>query len=377
MKFKKTILSLVFLGVICLSSFIYLQCTQTKEVIKIGVVGTMTGSNSDLSVSGRRGVELATKEFNEAGGLDGRKVVLVVKDDKFDTTTALNVDKEFISENIPVVIGHYTSGMMVNSMSYLKDKDILFLSPTISADSLSGIDDNFIRFIATTREQAIILANTAKINKDKQFVVVYNIENNGFNNAFYDNFKELLEKNNGEVILAKTYTSSGDVNYSSLANDLAESKAEALLLIAGAADNAQITQQLRKLGSKVQIYAPLWSNTEDLIIKGGTAVEGMLIVGAIDTNGKATDLVDFKEHYFNVYGENATFSAVYSYEAATSLFQAMKMGPDLKPSTIKNNVISIKNFKGLDGNYQIDKFGDSNRSYMIFRVEDGTLRRVD
>lgn len=337
----------------------------------------MSGINSELSVSGRRGVELAVDELNKAGGLDGRKVELVVKDDKFDSTTALNVDKEFIKENVPVVIGHYTSGMMVNSMEYLKDKDILFLSPTISADSLSGIDDNFIRFIATTREQAAVLADTANENNHKRFSIIYNLENNGFNDIFASNFKKLVEKNNGEVILTKTYTSSVDVDYLSLAKELEGSKAEALLLIASAADNAQITQQLRKIGGKAQIYAPLWSNTADLISKGGAAVNGMFIVGAIDRNGKATELVEFKEKYLDKYGESINFSAAYSYEATRSLFQAMKMGPDLKPPTIKNNIISMKDFKGLDGYYQIDKFGDSNRTYMIFKVEDGQLRRID
>lgn len=376
MKFNKTILFI--LGAIYICTFIVLQgCKQKNDAIKIGVVGTMSGIDSDLSVSGRRGVELAVDEINEAGGLNGREIELVIKDDKNDSTTALQVDREFISEDIPVVIGHYTSGMIINSMDYLKNGKILFLSPTISADSLSNLDDNFIRFIATTREQTIILADTAKKNHHKQFAVIYNAENKGFNDAFYQNFRNLLEKNNGEVILTKTYTSSVNVNYSSLAKDLAGSKAEAILLIASAADNAQIAQQLRKIGSTAQIYAPLWSNTVDLIVKGGSAVEGMLIVGAIDNNGKATEFVKFKEKYFEKYGENVTFSAVYSYEAATSLFLAMKMGPDLKPSTIKSNLISIKNFKGLDGSYQIDKFGDNIRKYMMFRVEGGQLRRVD
>jgi len=368
---------LLILGVICISSLLYLQgLNQKPQIIEIGIAGSMSGINSDLSVSGRRGVEIATDELNETGGLNGRKIDLVVKDDKFDSTTALNIDKEFIRKKTPVVIGHYTSGMMINSWDYLKDKDILFLSPTISADSLLGIDDNFIRFIATTREQAVVLSDTANKNNDKKFAVIYDSENNGFNDAFYNNFKELLEKNNGEVILKKSYISSGDVNYSSLARDIAGSKAEALLIIAGAADNAQISQQLKKIGSKAQIYAPLWSNTADLMIKGGAAVEGMYIVGAIDLNGKASDLLRFKEKYFDKYGENVTFSAVYSYEATTSLFQAMKMGPDLKPTTIKKNIISIGNFKGLDGYYEIDKYGDNTRKYIIFRVVNGQLRRV-
>lgn len=111
--------------------------------------------------------------------------------------------------------------------------------------------------------------------------------------------------------------------------------------------------------------------------KRGGSCWGMLIVGAININGTARDLAKFRVKYFDKYGETVTFSAIYSYEATTSLFQAMEMGPDLKPSTIKNNIISSKDFKGLDGNYQIDKFGDNNRKYMIFRLVDGQLRRVD
>lgn len=371
-------IKLIILCAILISSSILLSgCSKNGETIKIGIAGTMSGINSDFSVSGRRGVELAVDEFNKAGGLNGRKIELVVKDDKNDPDTALIVDKEFINENIPVVIGHYTSGMMVNSMDYLKNKDILFLSPTISADSLSGLDDNFIRFTGMTNESAIVLADTAKKNNNRKFAVIYDIENKGFNDALFDNFKRLLEENQGEVILTKTYTSSVNVNYSSLTKDIAESDAEALLIISGAVDNALITQQLRKMGSKVQIYSSLWSNTGDLIKNGGAAIEGMFIVGAIDLDGTAPELVRFKEEFLDQYGENPTYSAVLSYEATTTLFQAMKMGPDLEPTTLKNNIIRTKDFKGLDTNYQIDKYGDNIRNFMIFKLENGKLRKVD
>jgi branched-chain amino acid transport system substrate-binding protein len=376
MKYRRKILTILCL--VCLSNFIYLSgCVKNSTPVKIGVAGTMTGINSDLSVSGRRGVELAIEEFNKAGGLNGRKIELVVKDDKNDAATALYIDKEFIKEKISVVIGHYTSGMLVNSMNYLRDKEILFLGPTISADSLSGIDDNFITFIATTKEQAIVLADVANKNGNKKFAIIYDLENKGFNDALYNNFKKLLEADKGQVTLTKTYSSNSKVNSSILAKDVAESNVDALFIIANSSDNADITQQIRKIGCKVQIYSPLWSNTVDLIKKGGTAIDGMFIVGAIDLNAETDDFIKFKKNYIDKYEENPTFSSMYSYETATSLFQAMKMGPDLKPSTIKNNIIQIKDFKGLESNFQIDKFGDSTRKYMIFKVGNGNLRKVD
>lgn len=376
MKFKNS--TLIILFIICISNLLYLSgCSKSPDPIKIGVLGTMSGINSDLSVSGRRGIELAIDEFNKAGGLKGKKLELVVKDDKNDSILALNLQKEFIKENISVVIGPYTSGMIVNSMNYLKDKDILFLGPTLSSDSLSGIDDNLIRFIATTNEQAMVLANIAHKNQDKKFAVVYDLDNKGFNDSLYNNFKKLLELNKGEIILTKTFSSSLNVNYSSLAKDVLNSGATALFIIGNSKDNAEITQHIRKLNSKVHIYSPLWSNTADLIRTGGNAVEGMFIVGAIDLNDKSTEFVRFRDAYLDRYGENPTFSSVYSYETICALLAAMKMGPNLMSSTIKNNIIKTRYFQGLQNNYSIDKFGDTTRKYMIFKIESGQLKKGD
>lgn len=375
---KSNKVTLFVLNIVCITSLLTVMgFNKNTTPIRIGVTGTMSGINSDLSVSGRRGVELAVNEFNKAGGYKGRSIELIVKDDKNDATTALNIDKEFISEKIPIVIGHYTSGMMVNSMNYLRNKDILFLSPTISADALSGIDDNFIRFISTSKEQAIVIAKAANKNKNKKFAVVHDLKNKGFCEALYSSFKKLLENNKGEIVLSKAFTSGADENYVSIAKSIIDSKTEAVLIIANSADNAAITQQIRKLGSKVQIYSPLWSNTADLMKKAGAAAEGMFIVGAIDLNDRNAAFIKFKEDYIDTYGENPTFSSMYSYEAATALFKAIKMGPDLKPNTIKNNIIKIKNFRGLEGNYRIDKYGDNIRKYMIFELKNGEFRKVD
>lgn len=366
-----------FYGILITSLIFLYGCGKKIETIKVGVIGTMSGINSDLSVSGRRGVELAVDHINKAGGVNGRKVELVFKDDKNDSKTSLNKYKELIDEKIPVVIGPYTSGMIVDAIDYLRNKDILLLGPTISADSLDHIDDNFIRFIATTKEQAIILTDMAKKNNNKKFAVIYDLENKGFNESLYSNFNKLLQANKGEIVLTKVFTSNGRVDYADLARVVLKSKADALFIISNSADNAAITQQIKKIGCKVQIYSPLWSNTDDLIKKGGTAIDGMFIVGGMDINDKSPDFVTFKGNYIDKYGENPTFASMYSYETAIALFQAMKMGPDLKPSTIKNNIIKIKNFKGLQGNYEIDNFGDNIRKYLIFKLENGQPRKVD
>lgn len=321
-----------------------LGCNTPSMPIQIGVVGTMSGFNSDLAVSGRQGIELAVEEFNHSGGYHGRKVELVIKDDKNNPDLALQNDRDIIALEIPVVIGHYTSGMMVKSMDYLRTQDILFLSPTISADSLSGIDDNFIRFIATTKEQALVLTDIAKRNNHKTFVVIYDVSNMGFNEDLYNNFKLLLEENQGHIVSTLTYNSNTDLDSATLAKSVADSKPDGLFIIANAGDNAEISQQLLKIGCKVQTYSPLWSNTVDLIKKGGIAVEGALVVGAIDINGRSQAFLKFKEDFLFKYGDNPSFSSLYSYESAKALFKAMTIAPDLKPLTLKKTIVEINDF---------------------------------
>ncbi len=141
-----------------------------KETIKIGIVGTMTGSQSDLSVSGRRGIEIAVDQINKNGGIRGKKLELIIKDDLNDAIRAKEIVSEFVKEDIKIVVGHYTSGEMIAAYDEVIKHDILYLGPTISADSFSGLDDNFIRFIASTKEQAQIIADFAIEQNHKNFI---------------------------------------------------------------------------------------------------------------------------------------------------------------------------------------------------------------
>lgn len=179
---------------------------QPNETIKIGVVGTMSGNQSELSVSGRRGVELAVLTINEQGGLLGREIELVVKDDLNDINRAAEVVKEFADAEVEIVIGPFTSSMMLAAYDSVHAFEMLYLSPTVSTDILNEKDDQFIRFIAPTREQAIILNNVANKNNHKKFIVIADETNFGFNQMLYQNFKEILEDNNGQILELIEYT---------------------------------------------------------------------------------------------------------------------------------------------------------------------------
>jgi branched-chain amino acid transport system substrate-binding protein len=200
---KKSMLKILFVFIIYM--LILFACSSQKDAIAVGVIGNMTGEGSDLAVSGRRGIEIAVDEFNELGKVS---IELIIKDDKNDPEIALLKDKEFVKEDVRFVIGHYTSELQLKTIDYINRQDVLFLGPTVSSDALTGMDDNFIRFIASTREQAVVLSKVAKENEHKKFAIFRDENNKAFNEPLSSNFNNLLTRDGGEVLLELQYDSS-------------------------------------------------------------------------------------------------------------------------------------------------------------------------
>ncbi|MFP3912631.1 MAG: ABC transporter substrate-binding protein [Desulfobacteraceae bacterium] len=91
------LLSLLWLCVAILVTAGSLGCDREKEPIRLGFSGCLTGRLSDLGTSGRNGVILAVEQVNAAGGINGRPVELIVRDDRQDTAEALRVDRELMA----------------------------------------------------------------------------------------------------------------------------------------------------------------------------------------------------------------------------------------------------------------------------------------
>lgn len=347
-----------------------------SEPIKIGVVGTMTGPNSDLSVSGRRGVEMAVDEINLSGGLLGRPIELVIKDDKNNHDMAKLVDQELVAEGVNLIIGHYTSGMIMGSLEYINEKKVLMLSPTISADALSGKDDYFIRFISSTVDQATLLVDYIKERNDKNFVILSDERNAGFTDQFVRNFSALFLEHfdHSPVIISYNPAVQGS-------EDLAVQKAllvdpQGVLILAGAEDSARIAQQLVVKNDALNLYGPLWANTPELVKKGGDFVENMIVVGAIDMDNQEESFVQFKTNYFERYGDQPSFSALYSYEAMKVLAVSIENANSFDTTAIKTEMLKTGDYQGVIDRISLNASGDISREYMLFKIQDGQLRMV-
>ena len=102
------------------------------EDLTIAVAGPMTGPVASIGEQMKRGAEAAAAAINEAGGVDGRKVKIVVEDDACDPKQAVAVANLIVSQQIKFVDGHACSGSSIPASEVYADNNVLMMSPASS-----------------------------------------------------------------------------------------------------------------------------------------------------------------------------------------------------------------------------------------------------
>ena len=353
---------------------IMMACTQ-NEPIKIGFVAGLSGRNSQLGVSARNGIELAIDNINENGVLNGRKLELIVKDDKGDTETGKRVINELIDEGVTAIIGPVMSNMADSALESIKGKAVLMISPTISTDTIKDRDDNFIRVMPVASNEAKTMAQAVLKNGFKKTAVVYDASNREYTEPIYLIFKEFFEIQGNEITYVRAFEKDKEKKFSAIAREIVNSKPEALYMIMSGIDAAFLCQQIRKLDSKIMFYGSHWVKTGNIIEEGGRSVEGLTLVTPYEREEKTDEYKRFSNQYKKMYKTAPGFVSVYSYEATQLLLSGIKDCRDLRPESIKASIIKIGKFKGLEETFTINEFGDADRSNLLVVIRDGKFVR--
>ena len=350
-------------------------CAEEKMPIKVGFVGGLTGRTSDLGISARNGVILAVEERNAAGGLRGRAVKLITKDDQQNPDTALKVDRELIDQGVVAITGHLTSQMSVAAVPMVNEAQVLLLSPTTTTSKLSGQDDYFVRVIVATAEAVKSLARfTHQALNLRRITVAYDISNRAFTEEYYTVFNAVYQEKGGGEVLPLAFDGSREQRFSDLADRILQTRPQGILIAASALDTALLCQHIRRVDADVPLFASGWAYTTDFIQHGGPAVEGVVFPQWHDRQSETEAFVAFSRRYEQRFGTFPNFASTFAYEASQVLFAGLQQTIDHRE--LKDAIVSRGRFDGLQGDILIDRFGDADRRFFLFTVKGGRFQVV-
>jgi branched-chain amino acid transport system substrate-binding protein len=138
----------------------------------------------------RLGIELALKEINDAGGVNGHKLQIKEADDRADGATAAQVAQKFVDDKtISAVVGHVTSGAMV-AAAQVYDGYLAAVATSASSPDLTGISKWVFRVISSDSANGADMARFATRTGHKRAAILYENDNygRGLADAFRRNF---------------------------------------------------------------------------------------------------------------------------------------------------------------------------------------------
>ena len=193
----------------------------------------------------KKGMELAVEQVNASGGIAGRKLQLIVRDDNANPGDAVRAAEELLArEKVDVLMGSFLSHVGLALTDFARQKKVFFLAAEPLTDKIVWESGNryTFRLRASTYMQVAMLVPEAAALKKKRWAIVY--PNYEYGQSAVATFKKLLKQAQPDVeFVAEQAAPLGKVDAGSVVQALADAKPDAIFNVLFAADLARFVRE--------------------------------------------------------------------------------------------------------------------------------------
>ena len=362
--------SLRMLGFACL--LLGMAACSPPEPIRIGLLAGLSDRGSDFGESVRNGVILAVEQQNRAGGINGRKIELLVRDDGQDKVMATKAAEELIALRPEVIIGPVTSSMAAVVVPLMEQAGQVIISPTVASTNFHGKDDVFFRVNCTTREAATQHAKVLHERGVRRVGIAFDASNLPFSDTWAKAFAAEFAALGGAVAATAGFESAASTSFSDVVARLLRSRPDALIFVASTLDTARLAQQARRQAPGLPLSSSEWAaSAEALSEMGGNAVEGMLITHAYNRDDSGAAYREFRAAFTQRFQREFGSFSLLAYDTANVVFAAMKQRS--ANEGMKTALLKYGPYQGVQQDIHFDANGDATRRVYFTEIRIGEL----
>jgi len=300
---------------------------QSGPPIKIGEINSYSAI-PQFTQPYRQGWELAVEEINASGGLLGRKVEVIARDDAGKPEEALRHAVELTSrEKVDVLAGGFLSNVGLALADYAQKNKRLFVASEPLTDAIVWDKGNRYTFRlrpSTYMQAAMLVEEAAKLPAKRWATIAPNYE---YGQSAVASFKELLKAKRPDVeFVGEAWPAQGKLDAGSTLSAIMNSKPDAIFNVTFAADLAKLVREGNQRGifPKTPVVSMLSGEPEYLEMLKDETPKGWIVTGypwdQIDTPAHAA----FATHYYKKFHENPKVGSVVGYATMQAIFAAIK-----------------------------------------------------
>lgn len=323
----------------------------------------------------REGLQLAIDEVNAAGGIGGRKLRLMMYDDREAIGQGRLVAQQIAdAPEVVAVIGHLQSYITVEAAPVYNQAGLVLVAPTATDPSLTeqGATRVF-RICFTDRSVGRQLADFVAAKKWKRVAIYYIRSQYGRNvaNAFESRASQL----GLDVRTRSSYDPSEQASERSFEQVLTEWQAMELdaILLAGEVPSAAIfVAQARKHGIKAPIVGGDAMSSPGLMAVAGDAAEGVIVASFFHPDDPRPEATTFTKAFAAKYGFAPDAGSALGYDSVRLIAHAMHEAKSAVPDDVARAMHALSAWRGVTGTFTFDKNGDvTDKAVTLAIVRDG------
>jgi branched-chain amino acid transport system substrate-binding protein len=349
------------------------------DTIKVGAILAVTGPASFLGAPESKTLQMLADEINAKGGVNGKKIELIIKDSGASPEKAISFAKQLIEEEkVLAIIGPSTSGETMKIKNIMEEAKAILLSCAAAEVIVNPV----AKYVFKTPQKdsfAVkkIYQQMQKMGISKIGVVV---GNTGFGKAGKAQLEKIAPEYGIEVLISEVYDKKA-TDLTAVVTKVKATNAQALINWSIVPAQSIVIKNMKQIGFDVPIFQSHGFGNIKYVKAAGAAAEGVIFPAGrllvADTLYKGHPqkevLVKYKNDYESKFGEDVSTFGGHAYDALIILVDAIKkVGTDKEK--VRDAIESTKGLVGTGGIFSFspeDHNGLDIKSFEMLTVKDG------
>lgn len=344
--------------------------SASSKLIKIGLSLPLVGPEASYGRDLLQGVQLAVAEIETQGGVLGRRIQLIVKDNQSKSGENSVIIRELINrDHVSALIGEGVSGRSFEAAPIAQKNQI----PTIFAGAtnikVTKMGNFIFRMCFTDIYQGKVLAKFARsLGLQKIAIILDN--STDYSIGLAQSFAQDFVAQGGKIV-AQQYYSGSDKDFSAQLTALKAARPDAIFLPAYYTEASSIITQARQIGLEVPFLGGDGWGSPEFLKMGAQAIEGAYFTNHFSSENQAAVVQNFVKEYKQKYGELPSAFAALGYDSVKLLAHAIQQAGTVDPIQVRNALAATQNFPAVTGMITFDEDRNPTKAAIIIKVQNG------
>ena len=374
-----TLTGLCLVGTLCFAQTGL--AADDSSPIKIGAIFSVTGGASYLGAPEAKTVQMLVDKINSSGGINGRKIEVIIKDSAGTPEKAVSFAKQLIEEEkVIAIIGPSTSGETMQIKDLCEGSKMLLVSCAAAETIVNPVGKYVFKTPQKDSQAVQWIYRTMKEQKIGKIAILSSTD--GFGSAGRKQLEDLAKPEGIEILISETYGTQETDLTAQLTKIKSTPGVQAVVNWSVVPAQSIVCKNMKQLGLNVPLFQSHGFGNRKYVEQAGAAAEGtlfpagrLLIVDELpDSHPQKKLLAAYKADYERLYKEDVSTFGGHAYDALMIVVEGLKHAGAPDREKVREAIENLKGYPGTAGvfNYSAtDHTGLDLTAFEMLMVKDG------